>query len=54
MTAYLPLQAFYLEEHSPIDGKQYYYVSFQVGINNAREVHFLKFSAPSDLSDLSI
>jgi len=25
-----------------------------VGINNAREVHFLKFAAPSNLSDLSI
>ena len=49
-TAFRTLQALYHEEHNAEDGNAYYYVSFQMAIDTAREVHVLKFAA----ADLSI
>jgi hypothetical protein len=43
-TFYKTIQALYHEERSAEDGLPYYYVSFVMGIDTARAIHFLKFS----------
>lgn len=44
-TSFATYQGLYHEEQNAIDGKAYYYMVYQMAIDQSRQVHFLKIRA---------